>query len=166
MPKAKVIKLDATSHEPRSARARKQAAPALAPGIHLGRIEMLSGAVYSVSVGPRRSVMVELAEGFEAAFAEECLREQRPVIVSVDEDGRAVLAGALQTTRGVSRDREGSARIEATRLDLRAEEGATIAVGRTLLRIDRRGAVKIVGDKMTLDITEVVRVLSARCELP
>ncbi len=127
---------------------------------------MQSGAVYSVSLGRRRAVVAELADGFEPAFAEECLREQRPVLVSVDEDGRVVLAGALQTSRSVSRDREGSARIEAKRLDLRAEDGATITVGRTMLRIDRHGAVKIVGDKMTLDITEVVRVLSARCELP
>src|SRR5262245_37589310 len=150
MPKAKVIKLDpAASREPRPASARKKASVVLAPGMHLGRIEMQSGAVYSVSVGSRQSAMAELAEGFEAAFAEECLREQRAVVLAVSDDGKAVLAGALQTSRSISRDREGSARIEARRLDLRAEDGATIAVGRTLLRIDRQGAVKIVGDKMT-----------------
>ncbi|UQA63178.1 hypothetical protein [Polyangium aurulentum] len=171
MAKAKLVKLEGQVNRegPVSAVARRRrtaAQPALAAGLHLGRIEMRAGASFSVRTMAGEVVTAELAHGVEEAFAEECLREARPVVLSADRGGKVLLCGALQTSRSVSRDGEDGVRIEGTRVEIQATQGATIKVGRSAVKLDRQGAVKIVGNRMSIDIAELVRILSARCELP
>jgi hypothetical protein len=138
----------------------------LAPGLHPARIEMRAGERFRVRTLDGSSVEARLAPEVEDAFAEECLREHRTVLVSPGEDGVAVLLGALQTARGVARDRHGVARIEGARVEIDAQEGVVLRVGKSKLLLDRHGTVKVVGRKMTMDVSDLVQILSLFCKLP
>jgi hypothetical protein len=147
-------------------KAMKRGAPALGPGIHPARIEMRADGAFRVRTAGGELLAARLAEGFEEAFAEECMRERRTVMIAEGTEVEAVILGALQTSRAVERDAHDTVRIEGKRVELEAEEGISIQVGKSTLRLDRHGAVKIVGQKMTMDVAAVVRVLSALVELP
>jgi hypothetical protein len=143
------------------------AAQALAPGLHPARIERReSKAIYRLLDTTGRAFTARIAEDVEEAFVEECMRERRTVLVTPGEGDTALVLGALQTSRSVWRDRQDTVRLEGKRVELEATDGVDVRVGKSTIRLDRRGAVKIVGQRMTIDVAEVVRVLSALCELP
>jgi hypothetical protein len=102
-----------------------------------------------------------LARDVDEALAEECLREQRTVLVTQGEDGVPVILGALQTSGSGA-----AARSCGKRIEIEAEEGLVLRVGKAALVMEKDGTVKLVGQKMSMNLTEVVRVLSTRCELP
>lgn len=155
MARAKVTKL-----KPRTA-----PDPALPPGIHAARVEARRGALFEVRTLAGQRARARLADDVEEALIEERLAERGTVIVAQGEDG-AVILGALQARRAVTRDAQDTARLEARRVEIDATEGVSIRVGKSAMRLDPQGGVRIVGQKMTLDIAEVVRVLAAMCELP
>jgi hypothetical protein len=145
---------------------RKQTAATLAPGIHPAHIDVRAGKRYGVRTLGGVRLEAALGAGVEPAFAEECLREHRTVLVTPGEHGGAVILGALQTTRALSRDDIGTLRAHGRRLEIDAEEGLVLRVGNAALIIDQHGALKLTGNKLNLDIAQVVRVLAAACELP
>jgi len=155
MTRAKIAKL----------KPRTMSTPALPPGIHAAWVEARAGAFFDVRTLAGERTRARLAEDVEEAFIEECLAERRTVIVAPSEDG-AVILGALQARRAVARDAHDTVRMEGRRVELEATEGVSIRVGKSALRLDPQGGVRIVGQKMTMDIAEVVRVLAAMCELP
>ncbi len=128
----------------------------LGPGVHPARIDLRAGDRYSVHTFAGERTEARLARDVDEALAEECLREQRTVLVTQNEDGVPVILGALQTSRGAS----------GKRVEIEAEEGLVLRVGKSALVMEKDGTVKIVGQKMSLNLAEVVRVLSTRCELP
>lgn len=134
-------------------------------GLSIGKIELRAETAFRVRLVGGRLVSAKLAPDVDEGFAEECLRDKRTVLV-VMEEGGAVIAGALQTSKAVSRDAHDAVRIEGSRVRIEADEGIDIAVGKSSLRLDKSGAVKIVGQKMTMDVATVLRVLSALVELP
>jgi len=160
MTRAKVVKLRKPAETP-----IESAPPTLAPGVHPGRIELQSRGAFRVRTLAGEVVSARLHEGFDPEFAEECLRDKRTVFVAQGPDG-ALLLGALQTSRAVSRDAHDTLRVRGKRLHLEADDGIAIQVGKSTLRLDAQGNVKIVGQKMTMDVAAVVRVLSALVELP
>jgi hypothetical protein len=155
MARAKVTKLRATA--PR---------PALSPGLSAGTIEGRVGDSFSIRLLGGEVVSATPAPELEPAFVEECMRERRTVLVTPGPGDAVVLLGALQTARGVSRDARDNVRVEGARVEIEAREGVVFHVGKSTLKLDRQGAVKIVGQRMTADVAEVVRILSALVELP
>jgi hypothetical protein len=131
-------------------------AASLGPGVHPARIDLRAGDRYSVHTFAGERTEARLARDVDEALAEECLREQRTVLVTQGEDGVPVILGALQTSRGAS----------GKRVEIEAEEGLVLRVGKSALVMEKDGTVKIVGQKMSMNLAEVVRVLSTRCELP
>jgi hypothetical protein len=158
MARAKVVRL------------RKPAVPArveaLPPGIHVGRIEMRADGVYRVRTLVGATVSARLGPEIGEDFAEECLRDRRTMLLTPDETGDALILGALQTASVTSRDAEDIVRLRGKKVEIEADDGITLQVGRATLRLDAKGAVKIGGQKMTMDVAEVVRILSALVELP
>jgi hypothetical protein len=51
-------------------------------------------------------------------------------------------------------------------VEIEADEGLVLQVGKSSLRLDNQGTVKLGGRKMTIDVAEVVRILTALVELP
>ncbi len=155
-----------TGTEKQKKRATRTSPAPLPPGLHPARIEMRAGERFHLRTLEGLRVEARLAPELEEAFVEECLREHRTVLVAPGREGTAVLLGALQTSRGVSRDRHGMTRIEGQRVELEAEDGLVLRVGKSKLILDRQGTVKVVGRKMTMDLSDLVQVLSLRCTLP
>ena len=142
-----------------------RAPPRLGPGLHAARIEGAAEGGVTVRLASGELVAAIAGENLEPAFLEECTRDRRTLLVS-EESGVVVILGALQTARAIERDSTDRARIAAQRIDLVAEDGVRIQVGKALLEMEASGAVRIGGDRLTIDMATVVRVLAALAELP
>jgi hypothetical protein len=149
-----------------SSKSTARSAPvSIGPGLHAARIEGGAEGRLTVRLGSGELVTAIAGEGLEPAFLEECTRDRRTVLVSGEGDA-IVIVGALQTSRAIERDSVDRARVVAQRIDLIAEEGVRIQVGKALLEMEANGAVRIGGDRLTIDMATVVRVLAALAELP
>jgi hypothetical protein len=138
-------------------------------GLHVARIELKSSSdrkrPYRVRLASGAVIPARIGEGVERAFLDDCLAARRSVILTV-ENGDAVIAGALQTARAVDNDGEGTVRIAGKKLDLSAAEGIVLRAGKSSLKLDDKGVIRMKGTNLTLDIAAVVRVLSELVELP
>lgn len=144
----------------------------LGPGLHPGRVEMAvaagagpAGPAFQVRLANGRNLVAALAEGVSPAFVAQCMREGRTVVL-VNEARGAVIAGALQTSSAAAADARGVLALEARHLRLRAEETLELEVPGSSLRLEPGGAVRIEGDRLVLDMAALVRILSARVEVP
>ena len=137
----------------------------LGPGLHVVRVELRAGDDFRVRTTAGTRVRAVLGDDMDPALAEECLRDGRPVIATDSERG-PVLLGALQTRPAFERDASGQLAVRVKDLRLSAERGLVIEAGPFALRMDRSGAVRLEGNRMIIDMSEIVRVLSARVELP
>ena len=158
MAKAKVVRL-----RKRAVSARTEALPA---GIHAGRIEMRSDGVYKVRTLAGAMVSARLGPEIGEVFAEECMRDRRTILVTPGESDEALILGALQTASTTSRDALDIVRLRGRRVEIEADEGLVLQVGKSSLWLDNQGTVRLGGRKMTMDVAEVVRILSALVELP
>jgi hypothetical protein len=157
MKKAGVRKLEGRARPDRIA-----AEPALTPGLHAASIELASRGTYRVRTATGEHVRARLAPGVDPALAEECLKHRRTVLVSAHPAG-PLIVGALQVAAS---ERPEKLRIEAGEIELCAGKTIVLRVGKSLVVIDERGAIQMVGDGMTMRMAKAVRVRSANVELP
>lgn len=151
-----------------TARKRPSAAPEperLGPGLHAVTIELCTGESYRVRTPGGARLRAALGDDVDPALAAECLRAGRLVIAADTERGPTIL-GALQTRVPFERDAEGALTVRATDLRLIAERGLAIEAGPFTLRVDRSGVARLEGDRLVIDMSELVRVLASRVELP
>jgi hypothetical protein len=149
---------------------RRSAAPArepapLGPGLHGAFIELAAEGSYRVRTIAGLHLRAELAPGVSPALAMECLRAGRMVIV-VDSPRGPAIAGALQTAPAIEKDADGVVAVDAREIRLRAERSILIEAGPVTIRGDESGALRMEGDRLVLDMPALVRVLSARMEIP
>jgi hypothetical protein len=138
----------------------------LAPGIHAARIDVCAGDRYHVHTLAGERVEARLGDDVEKDFADACVREHRTVLVTPGKDGVAVILGALQTSHGTVEDDQGTIRSRGKHVEIEADERLTLRVGTSALMLDKSGTVKLIGQKITINVADLVRILSAACELP
>jgi hypothetical protein len=163
-----------SSTHPRDAgatRRRAAKAHAPAPGLALVTIELAEvgrgpEASYHVRTSAGAKLPASLAPGFDHSFARECLRDYRPVLAEVRDDGTAMLVGALQTRSTTTRDDRDAVELTGRRVEIRADEEARIVVGKSALRLSKDGQVRIVGQRATIDMAALLKVMAALVELP
>ena len=153
--------------------ARGEAKP-LGPGLHPGVVEMIAARgqerdarpAFQVRFEPtgagssRRSPPASRPRSSRSACAKaapSCWRT-RP--------GASPSLGALQTASAPAPDAHGTLALDARHLRLRARETLELEVPGSSLRIEPGGAVRIEGDRLVIDMAALVRILSARVELP
>jgi hypothetical protein len=177
MAKARVTKLrnvaNDAGHAGRAGDRRSSAPverPDLEPGLHPGIVEERTGSTRDVvrvrlfDGGIHEAVA---APGVAAALVDECMRDRRTVLLSRGPKGEALIVGALQTAPSVaSTDRDERALVHGTSVELTAEHSIALRVGKSTVTIDKHGVVRLAGQRMTLDMAALVRVLSAHVELP
>lgn len=157
MKKASVIRLG--DKAPRS-----RARPAIGDGLLPGRIVALRGDVAEVELLGGGTVEATPSDDLEPGFVAECLRARRTVLVT--KAGRGVLLlGALQTSSQVPASGPEVA-IRAGRFVVDATDGLVLRVGQTEVSLDPGGVVRFAGEKMSVAVAKVFRVLSATAELP
>ncbi|APR80671.1 Hypothetical protein A7982_06018 [Minicystis rosea] len=150
--------------------AKKRPRPApeparLGPGLHAVTIEMRTEDAYRVRLPDGTRLPACLGDDVDTALAEDCLRTGRPMIAADTERGPTLL-GALQTRLPVERDEDGRVAVRAKELRFVAERGLSIEAGSFALRVDAAGAARFEGNRMVIDMSELVRVLASRVELP
>jgi hypothetical protein len=141
---------------------------ALGPGLHPATVEARKDGVeiaFRVRLLDGRRLSVPVSEHVERELVEECMRLGRPVVLCEGERGPAIM-GALQTSRAVALDVDGALDVTAKDIKLRAEGTLSIESGPVTLRVDQRGVLRLEGDRMVIDMGSLVRLLSARVELP
>ncbi|AKT40742.1 hypothetical protein [Chondromyces crocatus] len=138
---------------------------ALARGVHPGRIEVRSRDAWRVRLLDGTLVRARPADEVDPALLDDCFRARRTVLVAAGPAG-ALILGALQTASAPAREADGAVRVRGRRVEVQADEGIELRVGASAIRLDERGVIKMVGNRMTLDVAAVVRVLSALVELP
>jgi len=138
----------------------------LGPGLHLVHLDLSSDDSIMVRTIDGQRIVAVLGDGVDLRLVDECRRAGRPMIACDMERGVTVM-GALQTTPTVEREPDGTLVLEGTRVRIVAEKGVTMEAGTNAsLALEATGKTRMVGDRLVLDMSSNVRVLSALVELP
>jgi hypothetical protein len=138
----------------------------LGPGVHAAIIELNLGASYQVRLLNGVRTTAKRAGGVSPLLLEECLMTRRLVMVTDGENGPVIL-GALQTELAPRvREETGALEVEARHIQLRAAETIALKAGPVSLVLDKSGVVRVAGERMVIDVGALLRVLSAKVELP
>jgi len=137
----------------------------LPPGLHGGVIELRTKDGFRVRSLQGDRFNAVLGDGVEPELAEECLRTGKMAIVCQTVRGPAIM-GALQTTRSVVRDANGAVLLDAETIKLRAKQRVLLQAGEVTLILDESGHLRTTGERMVIDMSSNVKVLSALVELP
>ena len=140
-------------------------AEALGPGVHAATIELKSASHFHARTSDNRKILAVLGDGVDPGLIEECLRTGRMVLLC-DTDRGPTIVGAIQTSRSPVHEANGAITLEAKDIRLRAERSIVLDAGPVSIRADKSGAIRLEGDTMVIDISALVRFLSARVELP
>ncbi len=139
---------------------------ALAAGLHAGLIELRSGDHFNVRLLSGQRIDATLSGHCRRSLMDECLRDRRMVLLSQGEDGPEII-GAVQTQPSAATvDRQQQIEMRGERLELDAAKQISLRVGDTTLELRRDGSVRLAGNRLTMDIAALVKVLSAKMELP
>lgn len=139
--------------------------PARLPGLSVGRIVSRTDAGLEVELVSGERFAARLDGAVEEAFADDCLRTRQLVLLA-DVGGEAVVLGAVQTRRMLPAD-GAELELRADRLTLNAKQEVVIKVGDgSTLKMNARGVVRMTGERMTLAMRRVFRVISSLAELP
>jgi hypothetical protein len=151
----------------KSATAMRRAAKelALGPGVFLAAVELRAGDSYRIRVVSGERVSATVHESVEPALVEECMRDGRMVLVCQAERGPMIF-GAVQTTRALACNADGTLAISTKEIRLSAEKTLRIEAGPVTISVDSSGTLRLQGDRMVLDMGALIRLLAARVELP
>jgi len=145
---------------------KKPSAKTAMAALGLAQIERREGSGWVVRVGAAAR-QASLASNVDVAFAEECMRDQRTVLITDDAlESPVVIVGALQTSQTVARDAHDTLELSAERISINAGKEITLRAGQSTIRIDKHGVIRVRGQKMSMDVANVVRIMSALVELP
>ncbi|RLB63945.1 MAG: hypothetical protein DRI90_05740 [Deltaproteobacteria bacterium] len=142
--------------EPLSER-RSVAAAELCAGV----IELASDGRYQVRQLGGELQEAQLAPGCSAALADECLRLRRTVLLAGGE-----ILGALQTEPSAVERQGGQLKLDAEQVVIEAGEALSLRVGDSELLLRPDGSVRLVGQRLALDGAALIKLLSAKVELP
>ena len=138
---------------------------ALGPGIHPGVVELEANGSYRVALLAGGHVRARLDKGLSRRFVDECMRTGAKMLLHDTPRGPEILGG-LQAPRELPGEEEDSVELRGKTVRLWAAEEIVLSVGKTTLRLDKTGAARFEGRKLVLDIASLIRLLSARVELP
>lgn len=160
----KAVKAPKSSRKPRL-EVVPPAQPALPAGLHGAVVELRTKEGFRVrSMSGERFVAV-VGDGVELELVEECLRTGRIAVVCQTVRGPAIV-GALQTTRSIVREANGTLSVDAETIKLRGKQKVVIQAGEVTLVLDKSGHLRTRGERMVIDMSSNVKVLSALVELP
>lgn len=148
-------------------KARKSAAAELGPGLHLVHVDLGSGDVTTtVRTLDGRRLTAVIADEVDVALVDECRQKSRRML-ACDTSRGPTLVGALQTRRTIEHDPDGSLVLAGKSVRIVAEQAVSIEAGTaTQVALDASGKARMTGDRMVIDMSANVRVLSALVQLP
>lgn len=148
------------------ARGPKAGTERLGPGLHLVHLDLGPADAPMVRTLDGRRIAALVGDGVDPRLIAECRRAGRAMIACDLERG-VTIVGALQTAPSVEREPDGTLLLEGTRVRIVAEKGVTVEAGEAAsMALESTGKARMVGDRMVIDMSSNVRVLSALVELP
>jgi hypothetical protein len=138
---------------------------ALGPGIHPGVVELEAGGSYRVALLAGGHVRARVDKGLSKKFVDECMRTGAKMLLHDTPRGPEIL-GALHAPRELAEGEHDDVDLRGKTVRVRATDEIVLEVGKTALRLDKSGAARLDGRKLVLDIASLIRMLSARVELP
>jgi hypothetical protein len=88
-------------------------------------------------------------------------------MIACDTERGVTIVGALQTAPSVEREPDGTLVLSGTRVRILAEKGVSVEAGAAAsMALESTGKARLAGDRMVIDMSSNVRVLSALVELP
>lgn len=120
-------------------------------------VEMGADGLYRVRLRGGELVRAELDDGIDPRLVEACMRERRRVVIENDGE-RAFILGALETRM--------TQPVAAERLELTGEDSVVLRAGQSELCLHANGKVTLRGNDLTMDVARLVKLLSAKVELP
>ena len=127
------------------------------PALTTARIEMGADGHYRVRLRNGDLLRATADEDVHPDLIAECIRNRRRMLVEPTADGTPVIIGALQTD---------PTRARSARLDLTANEEVTLRAGTTTLALTADGRIALRANTVTMDAARLLKVHSAKVELP
>lgn len=141
-------------------------AASLGPGLHLVHVDLGAGQTTTVRTLDGRRLTAVLGDDVDPALVDECRRRGR-MMLACDTSRGPTLMGALQTRRSIEHEPDGSLVIAARNVRIAAEEGVSVEAGTSAsMTLSENGRARLTGDRMVIDMSANVRVLSALVQLP
>lgn len=144
---------------------RRSVKKALGPGVHAGVLELEANGSYRVALLGGGHVRARREKGLSARFVESCMRTGQKVMLHDTPRGPEIL-GALHAPRELPAGEADSVELSGKTVRLRASDEIVLQVGKTTLRLDVSGAARLEGRRLVLDVASLIKLLSARVELP
>lgn len=140
-------------------------AGAMASSLLAAIVEAERDGGFNVRLTSGERVHAALEGPCSSALVRECMRAGRPVIAVATGDGYAIL-GAIQTESAAASAKDQALAFTAPEIRLDAARSVKIRAGRSAIELTADGKLRIVGERLTLDLAALVRFLSAKVELP
>jgi hypothetical protein len=151
---------------PRRQTSERVSAAPLGPGIHAATVKLRLGSSYRVRLLQGAQARATLAPGVSPALIDECQQTRRLVMLSDGKQGPVIL-GALQTAPApYVNTATGKLELEAEHIALKANTTIELRVGSASVALAKSGVARVEGSRMVLDVNALLRVLSAKVELP
>jgi hypothetical protein len=144
----------------------KKALDCLGPGLHLVHVDLGTRDATVVRTLDGRRLPAVVADEVSPTLVVECRRDGRTMIACDTLRGPTIV-GALQTAPSIAPEPDGTLVLQGTRVRIVAEKGVTLEAGtRASMALEATGKARLVGERMVIDMSSNVRVLSALVELP
>ncbi|MBK8259647.1 MAG: hypothetical protein IPK82_44195 [Polyangiaceae bacterium] len=157
------------SSAPRSksqAKTPKKQSARLGPGLHLVFVDLGTHETVSVRTLDGKRLTATFHDHLDRALVDECMRSSR-MMIACDTAHGPMLMGALQTRKTIEHEPDGSLVLSAKSVRITADEQVSLEAGHTSqVTLQSNGKARLTGDRMVIDMSANVRVLSALVELP
>ena len=136
-----------------------------APTLDVARLDRAKDGRYVVKLPDGEEHVAELSPDVSPQLAEECLRQERPMLVRQHSDG-LVLVGALQTQPSPLREQGGVVTLSGRDIQIEADRRFDVEVGPTRLTLERSGKLSLLGERLTMHIASLIKLIASKVELP
>lgn len=152
--------------QPKSRKTPRNDAATLGVGLHLVHVDLGAERATAVRTLDGRRLTALFHEDVDPALVEECRRTGR-LMIACDTERGPTLMGALQTRKTIEQAPDGTLVLAAKTVRISAEESVTLEAGQAAsVALASTGKARMTGDRMVIDMSANVRVLSALVELP
>ncbi|HHH28752.1 MAG TPA: hypothetical protein ENK57_10470 [Polyangiaceae bacterium] len=137
-----------------------------APALDVATLDRAEGEGYLAVLPDGTTRPATLSAVVDPELAEQCLREQRPMLVRAAGDELQIV-GALQTQASPLTTRDGVVTLTGRRVQLEAEQDVILSTGAdTRLSLARNGKFSLIGERLTMHVASLVKIIGSRVELP
>ncbi len=136
-----------------------------APALDVATLDRAEADAYLVVLPDGTTHQATLGPGVDPELAQQCLREQRPMLVRT-VGSELLLIGALQTQVSPVSSRDGVVTVSGRHVRLEGEREVELAAGQGRLSFKGDGKLSLLGERLTMHVASLVKIIASKVELP